>query len=76
MISIIKTNDANITTPNTLKITVINPSDNPQLDNIVCSHSAMELTGSIMPTLLVERIQPKYCRTKRLMEKIPQPFEF
>jgi len=76
MMSTIKTNDANITTPNTPKITVINPSDNPQLDNIVPSHAAMELTGSLMPTLLVERIQPKLNRTKRLMEKIPQPNEF
>jgi hypothetical protein len=74
MISTIKTNDANITTPNTPKITVTNPSDNPQLDNIIRSHSAMELTGSLMPTLLVERIQPKLSGIKRLMEKIPQPF--
>jgi hypothetical protein len=74
MISTTKTKVARITTPSTARITVINPSDNPQLDNIALSHSEMELTGSLIPTLLIDKFQPKLNRTKRLRDFFHQPF--
>jgi hypothetical protein len=74
MISTINTKEAKITTPNTAKITVIIPSDNPQLDRIVHSHSEMELTGSLIPTLLIDKYQPKLNRIKRLRKFFHQPF--
>jgi len=53
---------------------VIKPADNPQPDRIARNHPEMELTGSIIPPLLIDNIQPKLNRTKRLRKIFHQPF--
>jgi hypothetical protein len=43
---------------------------------IALNHSEMEVTGSLIPMLLIDKFQPRLNRTKRLREFFHQPFEF